>query len=120
MHLSLAIDCALVIRWRMERLSRKKCTKVLRCGSGKSTGTPPSIPGRLVKRTLYDWLNTARARPAAFSGGVGMLRGLCAQESVLLRPTAILVTLVGLPRAQGRRSTWTVSFPPRPYVRAQR
>jgi len=41
------------------------------------------------------------------TGGVGMLRGLCAQEYplALLRPTTTMVTLVGQPRAQGRRST---------------
>ena len=41
-------DCALVIRWPMDRLSGEKRTKVLRYGVGTSTGTLPSILGRLL------------------------------------------------------------------------
>ena len=64
-------DCALVVPWPMERPSRKKCTRVLRYGGPKSTGTP--LASVLVDRRLSFFSGNV-------TGGVGMLRGLCAQE----------------------------------------
>ena len=91
-------DCALVVPWPMERPSRKKCTRVLRYGGPKSTGTPLAS---VLDSLLFTFFS------GNVTGGVGMLRGLCAQEYplALLRPTTTMVTLVGQPRAQGRRST---------------